>query len=423
MIFPHALVMIYHWLLSRSSVICTLTDLSDGKIFEMGMMKVKGPDFRKASRLDGIELSEIVQISERAADLKAQGRDVIALSTGEPDFATPPHVVEAAHRAAREGQTRYPATAGISALRSVIAAEADADADNVIVSTGAKQVLAGAFLATLNQGDEVIIPAPFWTSYADMVRLAGGVPVILRCSACRGFKLRPEQLEAAITPRSRWLLLNSPSNPTGAVYSRDELRGLGKVLMDNPHVWVISDEIYQHLSYAPFAPFARAVPELVDRTLTVNGVSKAYSMTGWRIGWGLGPRPLIKAMVAVQGQITSGACSIAQAATLAAVTGPQKLLAERRTVLGHRRDLVVASLNAAGLECAWPDGAFYAFPRCPEPMPEDSAFCQHLLESEGVALVPGRAFGMPGHLRLSFAYATETLELGLQRIARAVAVL
>ncbi|MCG7520935.1 pyridoxal phosphate-dependent aminotransferase [Ruegeria sp. Ofav3-42] len=380
-------------------------------------------EFQPAERLKGIELSEIVRISEHAARLRAQGVDVIALSTGEPDFPTPPHVVEAANRAALEGQTRYPATAGTPTLRAAIATQAHVRTENVIVSTGAKQVLSGAMVATLNAGDEVITAAPFWTSYADMVRLAGGVPVVLSCPASQEFKLTPEQLEAAITPRTRWLLLNTPSNPTGAVYTQAELRALGAVLQNNPQVWVISDEIYRHLSYVPFAPFVEAVPELADRTLIVNGVSKAYSMTGWRIGWGVGPAALIKAMIAVQGQITSGACSIAQAAALEAVTGPQDVLEERRHAMQARRDLVVEGLNAAGLECAVPDGAFYVFPKTPEKMPVDHEFCRYLLDEAGVALVPGRAFGMPGHLRLSFAYAAESLQEGVRRIADATAKL
>ena len=380
-------------------------------------------EFQRAGRLEGIELSEIVQISEHAARLRAQGVDVIALSTGEPDFPTPPHVVDAAHRAALEGQTRYPATAGTPALRAAIAGQAGVEPANVIVSTGAKQVLSAAFMATLNPGDEVITTAPFWTSYADMVKLAGGVPVVLDCPVSQDFKLTPEQLENAITTQTRWLLLNTPSNPTGAVYSEAELQALGKVLENHPQVWVISDEIYQHLTYVPFTPFVQAVPALTNRTLIVNGVSKAYSMTGWRIGWGIGPAPLIKAMVAVQGQITSGACSIAQAAALEAITGPHELLAERRSEMQTRRDLVVDGLNQAGLICATPDGAFYVFPKTPVQMPVDHEFCRYLLDEAGVALVPGRAFGMPGHLRLSFAYATDSLTEGLARITRAVAAL
>ncbi|MEY8838989.1 pyridoxal phosphate-dependent aminotransferase [Cribrihabitans sp. XS_ASV171] len=380
-------------------------------------------EFRRAQRLDGIELSEIVQITERAAALRADGVDVIALSTGEPDFPTPPHVVEAAHRAAREGDTRYPATAGKPALREAVAAKAGVEPSQVVISTGAKQVLANAMLATLDPDDEVIMCAPFWTSYADIVRLAGGIPVILSAPRAQGFKVIPDQLADAITPRTRWVMLNSPSNPSGAIYSAEELRALADVLSAHPHVWVVSDEIYEHLSYIPFTPFSEAAPHLTDRLLTVNGVSKAYSMTGWRIGWGIGPQPLIRAMIAVQGQVTSGACSIAQAAALAAVTGPQDLLTERKEAMQARRDLVVAGLNDAGLDCSVPDGAFYVFPHCPPAMPDDPAFCRHLLDTEAVALVPGRAFGMGGHLRLSFAYGTQTLEAGLARIARAVSAL
>lgn len=380
-------------------------------------------EFQPAGRLNGITLSEIVQISERAAELRRQGVDVIALSTGEPDFPTPAHVVEAAHQAALAGQTRYTATAGTPDLRAAVAGQAGVGTEQVMISTGAKQVLANAFLATLNPGDEVIMAAPFWTSYADMVRLAGGVAVVLTCDAAQAFKLTPAQLEQAITPRTRWLLLNSPSNPSGAIYSEAELLALADVLSRHPHVWVISDEIYQHLSYVSFPPFAQAMPKLADRVLTVNGVSKAFSMTGWRIGWAIGPLPLIKAMTAVQGQVTSGTCSVAQAAALAAVTGPQDLLADRLVELRSRRDMMVDSLNAAGLECPVPDGAFYVFPKCPEKMPSDPEFCRHLLDKAGVAVVPGRAFGMPGHLRLSFAYGRESLQQGLVRITRAVEAL
>ncbi|MFC3614472.1 pyridoxal phosphate-dependent aminotransferase [Lutimaribacter marinistellae] len=379
--------------------------------------------FRRATRLDGIELSEIVQITERAAELRVQGVDVIALSTGEPDFPTPPHVVDAAHRAAREGATRYTATAGTPALRAAVAEGAGVTPDQVVISTGAKQVLANAMLATVDPGDEVIMCAPFWTSYADIVRLAGGVPVLLSAGPEQGFKVTPQQLSGAITGRTRWVMFNSPSNPSGAIYSRDELQGLARVLSRHPHVWVLADEIYEHLAYVPFTRFVAAAPELADRTLTVNGVSKAYSMTGWRLGWGIGPKPLIAAMTAVQGQVTSGASSISQAAALAALTGPQDLLAERRDAMQSRRDLVVSELHRAGMECLTPEGAFYVFPRCHDAMPDDPAFCRHLLDTEGVAVVPGRAFGMEGHFRLSFAYGTDMLQAGLARIARAVAAL
>lgn len=381
---------------------------------------------RLAPRLNGLEISEIVQITERAAAFKAAGREIIALSTGEPDFPTPDHVIEAAHAAALAGKTRYPATMGTAELRAEIARDAGAIPSEVIISTGAKQVIANAMLATLDAGDEVIMPAPYWTSYSDIVAMAGGVPVVLPCPIEAGFKLTPSALEAAITPRSRWLMLNAPSNPSGVIYSAAELAALAEVLGRHPHVWVMSDEIYEHLNFVPFHRFAAVAPELRDRLLTVNGVSKAYSMTGWRIGWGVGPAALIRAMGAVQGQVTSGACSISQAAALAALTGDQALLDARRAILKARRDSVVAALNAMpGVECPLPDGAFYVFPRITGAMAalghaSDAEFCEWLLQTAGVALVPGRAFGLPGHLRLSFAYAETDLTEGLSRMAAAL---
>lgn len=384
--------------------------------------------FHRANRLNGIELSEIVQISEAAARLRSEGRDVLALSTGEPDLPTPPHVVEAAHAAALDGKTKYPPTAGVPDLRAEVARQAKAEVAQVIVSTGAKQVIANAMLASLNPGDEVIMPAPYWTSYSDIVRMAGGTPGILPCPMDQGFKLLPEQLEAAITPRTRWLMLNTPSNPSGAIYTQDEIAALASVLSRHPQVWVLADEIYRHLSFTPFVSVAEAAPDLADRLLIVDGVAKAWSMTGWRIGWGIGPVELIKAMVAVQGQVTSGACSIAQWASLAALTGSPDLLEERRVIFTERRDLVVAGLNTVpGLRCAAPDGAFYAFPSCAGlledqsgPFKNDADFCTWLLEDAGVALVPGRAFGLPGHFRLSFAYAQDTIAAGLARLKAAV---
>lgn len=381
---------------------------------------------RLAPRLTGLEISEIVQISERAAALKAAGHDIIALSTGEPDFPTPDHIITAAHAAALAGKTRYTATIGTADLRAAIAQNAGATVAEVIVSTGAKQVIANAMLATLDAGDQVIMPAPFWTSYADIVAMAGGQPVVLPCPMGTGFKLTPAALEAAITPRTRWLMLNAPSNPSGAIYSAAELAALAEVLARHPHVWVLSDEIYEHLNFVPFHRFAAVAPGLRDRLLIVNGVSKAYSMTGWRIGWGIGPVALSRAMAAVQGQVTSGACSIAQAAAVAALTGDQGLLDTRRAILLARRDRVVAALNAMpGVECPSPDGAFYVFPRITGAMAamghaSDAAFCDWLLQVAGVALVPGRAFGMPGHLRLSFAYAEADLTAGLSRMAAAL---
>ncbi len=373
-------------------------------------------------------------ISETAARRRAEGCDIIALSTGEPDFPTPDHVIAAAHAAALAGQTRYPPTAGLPQLRAAIADRAGDGMEpaNVIVSTGAKQVIFNAFLASLDPGDEVILAAPSWSSYRDMVTIADASPVELPCPMITGFKLTPQQLEKAITPRTRWLLLNSPSNPSGAVYTAEEFHALAEVLRRYPQIRIVSDEIYEHLSFETFASFRDAAPDLAERTLTVNGVSKAYSMTGWRIGWGIGSTDLIGAMLAVQGQSTSGACSIAQAAALAALTGGQDLLAHRAVILRERRDRTVGRLDALnGIVCPAPQGAFYVFPSCAgvlsrrnsdgEPIGDDAAFCRHLLDNAGVAIVPGRPFGMPGHFRLSFACSDVELDEGLSRIEKAVA--
>lgn len=387
-----------------------------------------GQVFHLSRRLAGLDLSEIVRLSERAHRLRSQGKDVIALSTGEPDFPTPAFVVEAAHLAALDGQTRYPPTAGTAALRAAIALRGGAAPAQVIVSTGAKQVIANALMATLDPGDEVIIPAPFWTSYADMVRLAGGVPVIVRCQPETGFKLNAQALAAALTPNTRWLMLNSPSNPSGAVYSDREIRALAEVLEEHPQVLVLADEIYGALAFVPFVSFRQAAPRLAERTLIVDGVSKAWSMTGWRIGWGIGPEALIGAMIKVQGQFTSGASSIGQAAALAALGGDPALLADRRAVFRARRDKVVEALNAMpGLSCAPPDGAFYAFASCGQllraqggPFETDAAFCDWALSEAGVAIVPGRAFGLSGYFRLSFACSDADLDTALDRLSKAL---
>ncbi len=402
-------------------------------------MNVSPPStgFRRAARIAGLGLSEIVQISEAARRLKADGRDVITLGTGEPDFPTPDHVIEAAYAAMRRGDTKYPPTAGTAALREAVAEQAtgpDCEPDQTIVSTGAKQVLSNAFMASLDDGDEVIVPTPYWTSYTDMIAVAGGRMIEVPCGAGEGFKVTPDRLSAAIKPKTRWLLLNSPSNPSGAMYSAAELQALADVLRANPHVWIASDEIYEHIAYRPFTSFRDAAPDLTGRMLIVNGVSKAYSMTGWRIGWGIGPTDLIKAMIAVQGQSTSGACSISQAAALAALTGPQDLVAERAAAFQARRDLVVSKLNATPLlDCPTPDGAFYAFPSCagvigrrtPDGaiIEDDAQFCRFVLETEGLAAVPGRAFGAPGHFRISYAYSDAELTDGCERIARACTAL
>lgn len=382
--------------------------------------------FKRAQRISAIEISEIVQLTEKAAVLRAEGRDVVALTTGEPDFPTPAPVIAAAHEAALAGKTRYPATLGTIELRRAIAEINGVTPAEVIVSTGAKQVLYNAMMASLDEGDEVIMPAPYWTSYSDIVALAGGTAVVVPCSVEEGFKLGPAALKAALTPKTRWLMLNAPSNPSGAIYTAEEIRALAEVLRDHPQVWVLSDEIYEHLNYVPFTSFKEAAPEMAARTLVVNGVSKAYAMTGWRIGWGVAPAELVKAMGAVQGQITSGACSIAQAAALAALQGDQDVLVTRRAALRARRDMVVAALNAMpGVTCSSPDGAFYVFPDLREAMARggfdsDAALCAWLLDTVGLAIVPGRAFGLPGFARISFAYAEADLREGLSRMHRAL---
>jgi len=380
--------------------------------------------FRRAGRIEALDVSEIVRLTETAAQMRSAGIGIAALSTGEPDFPTPDHVVAAANQAALAGRTRYTATRGTPELRDIVATACGGGSDEVIISTGAKQVLANAMLATLDPGDEVIVPAPWWTSYPDIVTMAGGRPITVPCPLEQGFKLTADQLRAAITDRTRWLILNTPSNPSGAVYSAAELAALADVLDDFPHVWVLADEIYQHISFVPFASVREAAGRLAERMLVVNGVSKAYSMTGWRVGWGIGPKSLIDAMTAVQGQITSGASSVSQAAAVAALTGDQTLLDERRDVMRNRRDRVVARLNAiAGVNCPVPEGAIYAFPNIEAALDRlgiasDAELCQALLETAHVAVVPGRAFGSPGHLRLSFAYSDDDLDKGLTRLAR-----
>jgi aspartate aminotransferase len=389
--------------------------------------------FKRSRRAASLSLSDIVRISEAARALRAEGRDVLTFGTGEPDFPTPSHVIEAAHQAALGGQTSYPPTQGTPELRKAIAAQAGFDCDpaQVIVSTGAKQVLSNAFSASLDPGDEVIVPAPYWTSYGDIIDFCEARLVPVACSAEEGFLLTPAALEAAITDKTRWLLLNTPGNPSGAMYSGTDLKALAEVLRRHPHVWVIADEIYQHIAYAPFTSFVVAAHDLAERTLIVNGVSKAHAMTGWRLGWGIGPADLVKAMVAVQGQSTSGASSISQAAALAALQGPQDHLPTRNAAFRERRDRVVAALNAmAGIECPEPQGAFYVFPSCKgaigkrrpdgSVITDDADFCDYILNEANVALVPGRAFGLPGHFRLSYAYAMADLETGLARIGTAV---
>ena len=384
-----------------------------------------------------VKPSATVAISQLARDLAAQGRDIIALSAGEPDFDTPQNIKDAAKAAIDRGETKYTAPDGIPELKRAICAKfarenrLDYTPDQVMVSTGGKQVIFNALLATLNPGDEVLVPAPYWVSYPDMVRLGGGEPVFVPTSAATGFKMTPEALEAAITPRTKWLIFNSPSNPSGAGYNAQELKALTDVLVRHPHVWVMTDDMYEHIAYPPFrfCTPAEVEPRLYDRTLTINGVSKAYAMTGWRIGYCAGPKPVVDAMRKVQSQSTTNACSISQWAAVEALDGPQDYIAESGAAFLRRRDLVVAMLNEAeGLSCPVPEGAFYVYPSCAgalgkrtpagTPIDSDEAFCSELLAAEGVAVVFGAAFGLSPHFRVSYAAADSVLEEACRRIQR-----
>ena len=368
--------------------------------------------FRPADRLGSIGVSEILKIGATAARLKKDGRPVIVLGAGEPDFDTPDNIKQAAEAAIRAGKTKYSPLEGTPELKAAIVEKFRREnglsyaMDEVTVSSGAKPVLFNAFMASLNPGDEVILAAPYWTTYADIVRICGGTPVNVVCREEDGFRLTAETLERAITPRTRWLLMNSPSNPSGAAYAEDQLRPITEVLKRHPHVWLMADDIYEHLIYdgLNFVTPAQIEPELKGRTLTINGVSKAYAMTGWRIGYAGGPKPLIAAMAVVQSQITM-ASTISQAAAVEALTGPQDILAERRAAFQNRRDLVVDALNSIdGVTCRRPEGAFYTFASCagligrrtPDGslVDSDSAFCRSLLESHHVAVVPGSCFGL-----------------------------
>jgi aspartate aminotransferase len=395
-----------------------------------------------ASRLAGVKPSAIIALTRRARELQAMGRDAIDLSIGEPDFDTPDNIKQAAMDAIRRGDTKYTEIHGSAELRDAIGAKFKRDhglvysRDQIAVAGGAKLILFNAMMATLNAGDEVIIPAPYWTTYPDVVAIAEGVPVFVPCPQSHGFKLRADDLEAAITPRTKWLLLNTPNNPTGSAYNRNDLAALGEVLDSHENVRILTDDIYEHLVYDgfAFATMAQAVPALAGRTLTLNGVSKAYAMTGWRLGYAGGPADLIAAMANVQQQSSTQASSITQAAALEALTGPQTILQERRDSFRRRRDLVVDALSAIeGLSCVRPDGTFFAYPSCEglmgkrtpdgKVMGSDQDFAAYLLESAGVATVPGTAFGLSPHFRLSFASPTELLEEACQRIGRACAAL
>ena len=390
-----------------------------------------------AERLGRISPSQTIAISSKARALKASGRDVISLSAGEPDFDTPRNVKDAAIRAIEVGETKYTDVAGTLALRQAVGEKFRRDSgidykpEEIIVSTGGKQVIFNAMLCTLNAGDEAIIPAPCWVSYPDIVSLSDGKPVLIPCSQNHGFKLRPEDLDAAVTPRTKWFFINSPCNPTGAAYSAEELRPICDVLLRHEHVWVFTDDIYEKLAYDGFKPatIVEVEPRLKHRTLTMNGCSKAYAMTGWRIGFAGGPQHLIRAMDKLQSQSTTNASSISQAAALEALNGPQDSIGEMVKVYRQRRDLVVEMLNAApGITCHKPEGAFYVFPAMHgcigkrsaggARIADDEAFVTALLEEEGVAAVHGAAFMYPGHFRISYATSTEALHEACLRIQR-----
>ena len=386
--------------------------------------------------LNRVAPSATMAVTQKAREMKAAGIDVIGLGAGEPDFDTPDHIKQAAVEAIARGQTNYTNVDGIPELKDAICAkfkrynQLDYSPAQINVSPGGKPVLFNAFMATLNPGDEVIVPTPCWVSYPEMAKLAGGTPVLVNCTMENGFKISPHQLDAAITPRSRWLVLNSPSNPTGAAYSADELRDLGQVLVDHPHVMILTDDIYEHLVYDgfEFATIAQVTPELYARTLTMNGVSKAYAMTGWRIGYAGGPEWLIKAMAKVMSQSTSNPTSISQWAAVAALNGSHDFISERNKAFKARRNFVVERLNEAkGLSCLMPDGAFYAYPDCSallgkrtpsgQKIETDIDFAAALLSESHVALVPGSAFHGSPNVRLSYATSLEILEKACERIS------
>ncbi len=395
-----------------------------------------------ADRLGRIKPSATLAVTAKAAALKAEGKDIIGLGAGEPDFDTPEFIKDAAKEAMDKGQTKYTNVDGTPALKDAIIAKFKRDNDltytreQIIVGTGGKQVLYNALMATLNPGDEVIIPAPYWVSYPDMVILGEGTPVFVECTIKNNFKLTGEQLDKAITKKTKWVILNSPSNPSGAGYTKAEMKALTDVLLKHPHVWVMTDDMYEHLVYDgfEFCTPAQIEPKLYERTLTVNGVSKAYSMTGWRIGYAGGPKELIKAMASVQGHSTSNPSSISQAAAVAALNGDQSFLKEWVKSFSERRDLVVSMLNQApGIKCPRPEGAFYVYPSCEgclgkttpdgKVIESDSDFVTYLLESEGVATVQGVAFGLSPHFRISYATSAKALEEACRRIQKACAAL
>lgn len=393
-----------------------------------------------ASRLSAVKPSASMAASQAAKALRAKGVDVIDLGLGEPDFPTPPHIIDAAFAAARSGETLYTAAAGTTAVRQAVAGKfrrengLDYGPDDIVVANGAKQIIFNALMATLEDGDEAILPAPYFVSYPEMVKLLGGTPVTVECPETSGFRLTPEALERAITPRTKWLFLNMPGNPSGAVYSEADLKALGAVLARHPQVLVLSDEIYEHIIFdgRTFVSFGGACPELRDRSLIVNGVSKAYAMTGWRVGYAAGPAPLIRAMTTIQSQSVTSVCSIAQAATVAALNGPQEEVARFRQAFEARRDLVVDGIRQInGLTLSPPEGAFYAYIGCASligrrkpggaVLEDDAAVAAYLLNEGRVASVPGAAYGLSPYFRISTATSEEVLSEAIRRIKAAVA--
>jgi aspartate aminotransferase len=390
-----------------------------------------------AKRLSRVQPAATVQMTIKARELAARGIDVIALTIGEPDFDSPRHASEAGYQSALRGETKYPPQDGIKALKEAVQRKFKRDngldfaMDEIAVSNGGKQAIFNAIMATVDDGDEVVIPAPYWSAYPLTVKLAGGEPVFVTCPQNNGFKLRPEDLDAAITPRTKWLMLNQPNNPTGAAYTREEIRAIADVMLKHPHVWIMSDDMYEHLVYDGFeyCTIAQVAPELRDRTVTICGVSKTYAMTGWRVGFYGGPKALVRAMVNVQGHATAGVSSVGQAAAAAALDGPQDSVAEQVAAYKRRRDLVVDGLNACnGIICPRPEGAFYVFPSVAgclgrtsaggARIETDSDFCTALLEEGHVAVVHGGAFGMSPHVRISYATDDASLAEAMRRMQR-----
>ena len=388
-----------------------------------------------SNSLKRIKPSPTLAVTQKARELKAAGKDVISLGAGEPDFDTPDNIKQAAIKAINDGDTKYTAVDGTPALKDAIIKKfkrennLEYQADQITVGAGGKHVIYNAMVATLNEGDEVVIPAPYWVSYPDIVLLAGGTPIILECNEKQGFKINASELEKSINKKTKWIILNSPSNPTGACYSESDIKEIAKALIRHPHVYILSDDIYEHVTYEGFKFFTIAqIVELKERVLTMNGVSKAYSMTGWRIGYAAGPKEIIKAIAKIQSQSTTNPSSISQAAAVEALNGTQDFIKERAISFQERRDLVVKSLNEIdGIECLNPDGAFYVFPSCKgligkkditgKELKTDTDFVQSLLENSGVAVVQGSAFGLEGFFRISYATSMNNLKKALEKIS------